>query len=349
MTDANNAEIGGSQAFLATFDGSPFAADNGTADGEDTLHDRALGVVKMALVNLDRIHFDPAHAVLVDTATPAADGSVARGTTVTTAVAARAIVSMRTALRALDGSLTLYSNDTPDTVGMPGALDVTKLEGATFQGTLAARVRGILRAQADFLADQLLDAQGLAANGYDLAAGARDASPTTLEAQASAIRGLLEAYLATSEEHYRQRATAAFAALDQRFWMEDVKLHRTTAGESAKMTYTPRAFGALHGALRQYYKLVASRPGQEQQAKAVLDRIQHGMKRVVNGWNDANGDGVVQPEECLGGRLQMAERALTGEFSIASDGGDRDHDCVPDIATAKLPAALAAELVIERK
>ena len=44
----------------------------------------------------------------------------------------------------------------------------------------------------------------------------------------------------------------------------------------------------------------------------------------------------------------MAERALTGEFSIAADKGDRDHDCVPDIATAGLPAALAAELVIER-
>lgn len=349
MTDANNAELGGTQQFRATFDGKPFAADDGVPDGEDSLHDRALGILKMALVNLDRIHFDPDHAVLVDAAAPASDGSVSRGTTVTTTHAAYAILEMRTALRALDGSLTLYTNDTPDTVGLPSALDLATLEGATFTGTLAERVRALIRAQADFLADQLLDEQGLAANGYDLAAGARDASPATLEAQASAIRGLLEAYLATSDERYRQRAAAAFTMLDRRFWMADVRLHRTTAGESAKMTYTPRVFAALHGALRQYYKLVASRPGREDEAQAVLDRILRGMKLVVNGWNDANGDGVVQPEECLGGRLQMAERALTGEFSVAADDGDRDHDCVPDIATAKLPAALAAELVIERQ
>src|SRR5262249_42232921 len=104
------------------------------------------------------------------------------------------------------------------------------------------------------------------------------------------------------------------------------------------------------GALRQYWKLVASKPGNEAVAKQVLDRVLRGMKLVVNGWNDINGDGKVQaPEECLGGRLQMAERALTGEFSILADHGDRDHDCVPDIATARLPSALAAEMVIERK
>jgi hypothetical protein len=73
------------------------------------------------------------------------------------------------------------------------------------------------------------------------------------------------------------------------------------------------------------------------------------MKLIVNGWNDVNADGVVQPDECLKGRLQMAERALTGDFSIAADNGDRDKDCVPDIATAGLPAALAAEVVFERQ
>ena len=34
---------------------------------------------------------------------------------------------------------------------------------------------------------------------------------------------------------------------------------------------------------------------------------------------------------------------------FATDNGDRDHDCVPDIATAGVSASLAAELVIERK
>jgi hypothetical protein len=347
LTDGRNAEIGGSQAFRATFDGAPFAADDGVADGEDTLHDRALGIVKMALVNLDRLHFDEAHAVLVDTATPTG-AAVQRGAQVSTARTAYSIVELRTALRALDASLTLYSNDLPDTHGLPSALDLAKLDG-TKGGSLVERTRFLLAAQADFLADHLLDDGGLAADGYDLAAGARDPAPPSLEAQASAVRGLLEAYLATSDERYRQRAMAGYAALEKHFWMADAGVYRTTAGESNTMTYTPRAFASLHGALRQYYKLVASRPGREAEAQTVLARIVRGMKLVVNGWNDENGDGLVQPAECLGGRLQMAERALTGEMSMAVDQGDRDHDCVPDISAAGLPAALAAVVVFERK
>jgi hypothetical protein len=347
FTDESNAELGGALPSLATFDGSPFAADNQLPDGEDSPHDRALAIVKMALVNLDRIHFDAKNAVLVDTATPGA--SVKRGSFVSTFQTAYSIVALRTALRGLSASLTLYSNDTPDAQGAPIPLDQTKLDGAPFQGAFGARVVALIRAQADFLSNKLLHEDGLADNGYDVAAGSPDSSPTTLEAQASAIRGLLEAYLATSEERYRQRAAEAYAALEKQFWMDDVRLFRTTLGESSRMIYSPRSFGALHGALRQYWKLVANRPGQEQAAEAVLARIERGMKLVVNGWDDVNQDGMVQPNECLSGRLQMAERALTGDFSIAADQGDRDHDCVPDIATKGLPAALAAELLIERK
>jgi hypothetical protein len=348
MTDANNVQVGGTQQFLATFDGAPFAADDGLPDGEDTMHDRTLGILKMALVNADRIHFDSEHAVLVDTATVGPSG-VTRGTSVSTVHTAYSIVALRTALRALDSSLVLYSNDTPDSLGMPGALDSTKLDGAPYQGTLGDRIVALIKAQADFLSTKLLDASGAAANGYDLQAGAPDPAPGLLEAQASAIRGLLDAYLATSDQAYRQRAEQAYAVLDQQFWMDDVRVYRTTAGESSTMTYTPRVFAAVHGALRQYYKLVASSPGHEAEAEEVLARVLRGVKLILNGWDDLNQDTYVQPNECLGGRLQMAERALTGELSIASDKGDRDHDCVPDIATAGLPSALAAELTLVRK
>ncbi len=346
MTDPANAEVGGSQAFLATFDGVPFTADNGLPDGEDSLHDRSLGILKMALVNLDRFHFDAKNKVLADTSDPA---TKTPGATVSTLHTSYSILGLRTAIRGLNGSLTLYSNDTPDALGTPIPLDQTKLGGAPFAGSLGGRILDLIKAQGDFLADKLLDADGLAANGWDLATDKADSTPTTLEAQSSAIRGLLEAYLATSNEHYRQRASQAYDALEKRFWMGDVHLYRTTLGESSKMTYTPVAFGATLGALRQFWKLVANKPGQEKLAAEVLVRITSGMKIVVNGWNDANGDGVVQATECIGGSLQMAERALTGEFSIATDKGDRDHDCVPDIATAGVPASLAAELVIERK
>jgi hypothetical protein len=346
MTDVVNTEVGGSQAFLATFDGVPFAADNGLPDGEESLHDRSLGILKLALVNLDRLHFDAKHKVLTDSADPVAK---TRGATVSTLHTAYSILGLRTALRGLNSSLALYSNDTPDAVGAPTPLDQTKLAGAPFSGTLSDRVLEIVKAQADFLADKLVDAEGLAANGWDLAADEADGKPTTLEAQSGAIRGLLEAYLATSNVHYRERAVAAYLVLEKRFWMSDVHLYRTTLGESSTMKYTPVGFGATHGALRQLWKLVGNAPGKEALAAELLSRITTGMKLVVNGWNDKNGDGVVQTGECLGGSLQMAERALTGEFSIVTDNGDRDHDCVPDIASAGVPASLAAELVIERK
>ncbi|MEO7331363.1 MAG: hypothetical protein ABI193_22495 [Minicystis sp.] len=348
MTDAKSIDIGGMQQFRATFDGAPFAADNQLPDGEDSLHDRSLGILKTALVNLDRIHFDAAGKVLVDTATPSGSG-VTRGTHVDTVHTAYAILGLRTALRGLSSALSLYGNDTPDAIGVPIPLDSTKLGGAPFSGTLAAHIVDLIRAEADFLSQKLLSESGNAVNGYDLGKGSADAGATTLEAQAAAIRGLLEAYLATNDQAYRTRAVQAYAQLEKQFWMDDVHLYRSTRGESVTMKYSSLRFAAVQGALRQYWKLVASKPGQEEEAKKVLDRVERTMKIVVNGWNDVNGDGLVQPEECLGARLHMAERALTGEFSIAADKGDRDHDCVPDIATAKLPAALAGEITIERK
>ena len=59
LTDTANAAVGGSQAARAYFDGDPFSADDQEADGEPTLHDRALGVLRVALVDLDRLHVDP--------------------------------------------------------------------------------------------------------------------------------------------------------------------------------------------------------------------------------------------------------------------------------------------------
>src|SRR5262249_26890676 len=129
FTDANNSQVGGSIPFLVTFDGDPFPGDDGIANGESTLHDRALGILKIALVDLDRLHYDTTTKVLVDAVT--INGStITRGTTVTTLELAEMIVALRSAFRALNSSLQLYSNDTPDTLGIPGILDAARLTGA---------------------------------------------------------------------------------------------------------------------------------------------------------------------------------------------------------------------------
>ncbi len=347
LTDLQNVDVGKQASNRATFDGDPLPADNGLPDGEDSPHDRALAVIKVAVVNADRMHFDAAHQVMVDSA-KLVGGTVQRGTRVTTRDAAWAIIGLRTALRSVSSSLTLYSNDTPDTIGGP-----TRLDGASLRGSavpLRDRMVQLIRAQGDFIADKLMAADGAVANGYDLAAGTPDPSPSRIEAQASAIRGLLEAYLATSDEKYRGAATLAYQDLDRRFWMKDVRAFRTTVAESDTLVWTPIGFGSLQGALRQYWKLVLRRPGQERDAAELLERLKRLNKLVLNGWDDANGDDRIKfPEECTGGGLQLGERALTGELASEMVKGDGDHDCVKEISVAKHPATLAGELVLKRR
>jgi hypothetical protein len=347
LTDFNNPQVGGQVSSRGTFDGDPFPADNQLPDGEDTPHDRALAGIKVAVVDMDRLHFDAANNVLVDEST-VSGSSVQRGSTVSALVAAYSIVGLRTALRSISSNLTLYSNDTPDTVGGPTALDGAPLAGAP--APLPARMLQLIRAQADFIVAKLVAADGSVANAYDLAAGAADASPTKLESEASVIRGLLDAYLATSDTKYRQAAMRVWADLDARFWMTDVRAWRTTAGVSDTLTWTPLAFGTVQGAMRQYWKIVGKRPGDERLAAEILERVQRTNKLVLNGWDDANADNKVQwPKECTGGGLQLAERALTGELSHPADGPDRDHDCVHEASAAKLPSALAGQVVFKRR
>jgi len=142
---------------------------------------------------------------------------------------------------------------------------------------------------------------------------------------------------------------------------------RASAGDtSAQVTFTARRFGILQGALRDTYELIAVLPGQQAMQALVEDRVARLNKLVLDGWDDRDGDGDIEwPAECarvtpgpdgkpLGrGGLQMAERVLTGESGSlldnpdAGDGGarvittDRQHNCVPEVSAAGLPAALA--------
>jgi len=349
MTDRNNLQVGGSVPFLATFDGDPFPMDDGLVDGENTMHDRVLGVLKIALVDLDRLHLDAQAQVLVDSSN-VGNGAVTQGTTVTTVELTEAILALRNAFRALNGTLQLYSNDTPDTQGVPSALDGTPLGGATYSGTLSNHLFQLIALEANFLASHLISPSGAVANGYDLAAGAADPSPTDLASEAAAIRGLLEAYLATSDENYRLQAVAVYQDLESRFWMSDVLAFRTTAGVDDPLQYTPARFGMLHGALRQYYKLVASQASRAPEGVEVLQRIKRTFKLVVNGWNDLNQDDRIQyPGECMDTGLEMGERALTGELGNPGDDGDREKDCIREISYVHLPAALGSELDLSRQ
>ncbi len=115
ITDTANINVGGSQPAIAYFDGDPFPSDDQLADGESTLHDRALAMLRVSFVNIDRLHTDPASGLLVDDVVM--NGTAPnRGTTIATTSVAYSILGLRTALRSISSQLQLYSNNTPDTL-----------------------------------------------------------------------------------------------------------------------------------------------------------------------------------------------------------------------------------------
>jgi hypothetical protein len=361
LTDLNNADTGGSQPAEVYFDGDPFPVQNQTPDGSPTLHDRALAMMRVLVVNMDRFHVDASTGIFVDDAR-AGSGTLTAGTTLSADVAAYALLSLRTARRALDSELTLYANTSPDTEGIPSPLDsFPAVDGVTF----AARLDQLINALSDFFISKLTTASGLAYAGWNVTAGAASDTGVSLDAHTAAIRGLLVAYLATGQTKYRDRAAQVFSRLDAVFYDPSARIYRPTAGDhSSTVTFTPRRFGLLQAALRDTYELYAALPGQGALAALIEDRVGRLDKLVLNGWDDRDQDQLVEwPGECaqMGtgpdgqpmalGALQMAERTLSGETGslgpFVPDGGmrvittDREHDCVPEISAAKLPSALA--------
>jgi hypothetical protein len=362
LTDTANAIVGGSQTARVYFDGDPFASDDQLANGEPTLHDRTLAMIRVAIVNMDRLHVDPASGLLVDDvmftgATPV------RGHTLSTTSAAYTVIGLRTALRSLSSQLQLYSNNTPDTAVVYTPLDALPLHAATGV-SFSQRAEQLLRAHAELLYDHLTDASGRAYTGWDVAANAPVDQADTLDAHTAAIRGLFAAYLSTGETRYRDRAMAVFARMEAVFYDADARIYTATPAPADDVEYTPLRFALLQSALRDIYELVATRPGFEAMEPALESKLGRLNKLVLNGWDDRDRDRHVDwPDECANvvdglprGGLQMAERTLTGEtgrlvdeVGIGSGSGnpptsDRESDCVPEVDDAHLPAALAASV-----
>ena len=365
LTDQSNPQVGGSQPALAYFDGDPFPVQNQTPTGAATLHDRALAMMRVAVVNMARLHVDPATGFFVDDVA-LAGGNVSRGTTLSTSTAAYALLSLRTARRALDSLLVLYSNTKPDTADIPCPLDTfPAVDGVAF----GARLDALIATLSGMFYAQLTTADGHAYGGWDLAAAAPTDDGTNLDAHSAAIRGLLVAYLATGETMYRDRARGVFQRLDGAFYDPQARVYRPTPGDtSTTVTFTPRRFGVLQGALRDTYELIAVLPGNAAMANVIEDRVGRLDKLVLNGWDDRDQDTQVEyPQECahqgtgpdgkplgLGG-LQMAERVLSGESGSLADKpsgdagprvpvADREHDCVPEVSAVGLPSALASSI-----
>jgi hypothetical protein len=373
LTDQANMQVGGSQPCMAYFDGDPFPADDGVVppDGESTLHDRALGMIRVALVNLQRMHVDPASGLPVDDVT-VTGGTPVRGTTLSTMTAAYGLLALRTTRRTLSDQLSLYLNNKPDTAVIATPIDSPQL-ATSGMTTVTTLLDTDITALANLFYDRLTDDTGHAWAGWDVSKNAPTSQQDLLDSHTAAVRGLLQAFLATGDTKWRDRALAVFERVESTFWDPVARIYRPEAGDtSGTVTYTPVRFAMAQAMLRDTYELIGAVDGHTALAALILQRVARLNKLVLDGWDDRNGNQLVDyPEECVGqpiegagdpgggashGGLQMAERTLTGETGSVADtfdagtrviAKDRQPNCVPEISVAHLPAALADSITFQ--
>ncbi len=374
-TDARNAGVGQKIGLMLTFNGAGgpgnlnlFPTDDGIADGENTAHDRALTILRVAFVDLDRMHTVPlasGGAVTVDTAT-VASGVLTPGSTVTATNLGHVVIGLHQTLLSLNAAITQYGSANPspeaDALGIlnPVAIHPPATAGndASSPPTFSTRVRQVLTANANFVRDVLTTSAGTVANGATIDAQGNvtlDTGPTTLDNQAAAARALIDAFLATADPTYQARATAVMTQLLTAFYSAPARMYRWIAGGPDDIVMTPEVFAWLQSALRETYKslYVAGDPNLGRDVLA--DRIARVNKLYLNGWDDLNGNQTVDhggddgglPNECLAAHMQLGEQALTGELGRNDFGQittDRDQDCVLEIDGAGTGSLLAAQV-----
>ena len=355
MTDARNAALGQQIGCQIEFGGSVFAADDGLPDGESSPHDRALGVMRAAFIDLDRLHVDPVTQVVEDSATLGA-GGVARSGTVTATSLGHVVVGLRHLLMSCNAAVSQYGAPDPDpTKDALGILNAVPIHppGSGAAPTFSARVRQVLMSQTAFVRDVLTSEDGTVANGAALQGGAWSPAvdPTRIESQGAALRVLVEAWFLTQDPSYQLRARAVARKLLTDFWSAPARMFRQTAAGADDIVMTPERFAWLQQALRETYEgiWVVGDPLLDRDVLEVF--IARVNKLYLNGWDDLNGNQTVdKPGECLAARLQMGEQALTGEVASTSNGvdtsggADRDGDCVQNIGYVGKGSLLASQV-----
>ncbi len=370
-TDARNAGVGQQVGLLCTFDGNPFPADDGLPDGEATLHDRTLGILRVAFIDLDRMHTVPVGsegAVSVDTVTVSSGGVVTPGSTVTMTNLAHVLIGLRQTILSLNAKISEYGAADPDpSTDLLGILNTVPIHppgAAAVDGggepIFSTRVRDVFTENAKVLRDVLTKSDGSVYNSATIGTNGTitpKAETATLASQAAAVRGLTEAFLVTNDATYLAQARLVATHLMTAFWSAPAQmfgnLDGSTADGSADVTMTPELWGWLESALRATHETLYV-AGDPSLGRDVLEpRVARAIKLYLNGWDDLNGDQSVQKapdagaSECLGARLQLGEQALTGELGRDTFGQlttDRDSDCVPEIDGAKMGSLLAASV-----
>jgi len=160
MSDPNNTSDAAHLAYKPVFDGDPFPAAL-SQTGMMGVFDIFMGAGKVITMNLLAMHFNKTEGTFVDVAN-LSGGSLQQGTKITTFNAGYSLAILKQAVEEFKG------------------MDLSNM------------VKEAITAQANFILNKLYDGNGKFYNEYTIGFGV-DNSPITLEAQSSAIRGLIAA------------------------------------------------------------------------------------------------------------------------------------------------------------
>jgi hypothetical protein len=181
------------------------------------------------------------------------------------------------------------------------------------------RAKELIKAQADFIMNELIMENGLAAKGYTIGTGAD--GEVTLQAQLGAIRGLTAAYLATQDDKYREAARGIFVAMDENLWDQDLKAYKTGKDEMKYDAYTAGGVAAVFRVAMN--NLSNSDSDQEQPAPLEVDSI-------VEKYTDFFDSVIDGPS--LDEGMQASEFWDTGDFYLKKGKSENtDEDNVPQI------------------
>ena len=308
FSDQREANSAQNPAFLAVFDGAPFAAapaaNTDVNEGNDVVADDAFSLANnisnLLFKNIAALHYNQAKGTFV---TEFKDGK--QGNQVDTYDAAYSIVALSIYQRAKDALPVGYAS------AESGDVD---LKTAAGKDALA-----MIKGQADFIIDHLVSSNGLVFDGLTLNKVNTLNKDKSLDAQFAAVRGLVAAYLATDDVKYKQAARSIYLAVEKNMFDKNINTWATVPGKAT--IHTPYTEAAISGGLREAILHLKNEEGENEPAlelTTLTDRYVSWFRTVINGG------------------MQLAEwMGDSGENQIkGSNSTDTDEDGVHQIIAA---------------
>lgn len=313
FSDQRLGNSGQNPAFLAVFDGAPFAAApeaNRDADtGNDVAaHDAfslASNLSNLLFKNIEALHFNKKAGTFVDNYRDAKQSRA-----VTNFDAGYTLASLAIFQRAQDALPVGYA------AGESGDVDLKTPAGR--------QALAMMKAQADYLLANAIGSNGLVYDRVEISNKASGAQ--SLATQFAVIRGLVAAGQALEQDTYLTAARKIFLAVEQHLYDPALGTWSDEPGKTA--VYTPWIAAATSGALRVIMLHLANREGENEPSL----ELRHLAERYVSWFRTT-----------VNGALQLAEPDVdTGENRLADTGViDSDGDGVKSMIGAGYAPVLA--------